>query len=111
MREQLQQSGWDDSDGIFTPDELRRVRNESLEASWLTGCFAAKEAALKALGTHVEDLGNFREVEVVFGPSGHPSIQLHGRMQTKADSLGVKRIWVSIASAKKHAGALVVLEC
>jgi len=101
---------WDAGESVFTAEELRRCGGGKRGAARLSACFAAKEAALKALGAEVEDLGLFREVELLFGPTGSPQIVLHSRMRAKAESLGVKHIWVSIASAKKHAGASVVME-
>jgi phosphopantetheinyl transferase (holo-ACP synthase) len=41
---------------------------------------------------------------------GKHSISLNARLQKKAQQLGVSRVWLSIASTKKRAAALVVLE-
>lgn len=101
---------WGTGDSVFTADELRRYGRGKCRAARLSACFAAKESALKALGAEVEDLGLFREVELLFEPAGRPQMVLHSRLRAKAESLGVRHIWVSIASAKKHAGAFVVME-
>jgi holo-[acyl-carrier protein] synthase len=107
---ELNKGSWSPEDGTFTANELRSCAIAPNRGSRLSACFAAKEAALKALGVEVEDLGMFREVEVLYGPSGRPSIVLHDRAQSKAQRLGVRHVWISTASAKKHAGAMVVLE-
>jgi len=110
VERELSQRQWGAGESVFTAKEVRLCGLGRRRVARMSACFAAKEAALKALGADVEDLGVFREVELLFGPSGAPRIVLHSRMQAKAQSLGVKRIWVSIASAKKHACASVVME-
>lgn len=110
VERELRQRPWTAGEGIFTADEVRQCREGEASAARLSACFAAKEAALKALSAEVEDLAIFREVEVLFEPTGNPRVVLHSRMRAKAERLGVRHIWVSIASAKKHAGASVVME-
>jgi holo-[acyl-carrier protein] synthase len=110
VERELNERPWQADDGVFTPEEIRSCGEGAWRAARLSGCFVAKEAALKAVGSEVTDLGLFRDIEVLYGPSGRPTIALHSRVQAKAQSLGVRHIWVSTASTKKHAGALVVLE-
>jgi holo-[acyl-carrier protein] synthase len=73
----------------------------------LAGRFAAKEAVMKALGT-----GNmaFREIEIVRLPSGKPEVRLSGRMQRRADRLGVTALTVSISHSREHAVAVAIAE-
>src|SRR3989442_4761254 len=65
---------------VFTPaeqaycEQRRRGRFASYAAR-----FAAKEAAMKALGTGWADGIRWRDVEVVRPPNGPPSLVLHGR--------------------------------
>ena len=110
IERELSNGPWQAAEGVFTTQELRNCGEGKRKAARMAACFTAKEAALKALGAEVEDLGMFREVEVLYGPSREPCIALHGRARSRARRLGVTHIWVSTASAKKHAGALVVLE-
>ncbi len=75
-------------DRLFTDDErayaeLRRDPTERFAAR-----FAAKEAALKALGAGIGSC-DFREIEVVRAESGAPSLRLHGRAATLAAARGV----------------------
>jgi len=110
MVRELSDGHWQSTDSIFTAAEIRSCGTGRRGAARLSACFAAKEAALKALGAEVSDLGLFREVEVLYKPGGAPAITLHSRAQSLAQGLGVKHVWISIASAKEHAGAFVVME-
>ena len=101
---------WQSTEGIITAAEIRSCGTGKRGAARLSACFAAKEAALKALGAEVSDLELLREVELTFKPGGEPAITLHARAQSLAQSLGVRHIWLSIVSAKEHAGAFVVME-
>lgn len=74
------------------------------------GLFAAKEAALKALGTGWARGMAFRDVEVVRDDGGAPSLRLHGPAADRARSMGATASHVSISHERKHAVAVVVLE-
>ena len=110
VERELSRRPWDTGESIFTADEVRQYGEGKTRGARLSACFAAKEAVLKAMGAEVGDLELFREVELLIGPKGNPQIALHSRMRAKAETLGVRHIWVSIASARKHAGASVVME-
>ena len=76
----------------------------------LGGLFAAKEAALKALGTGwAEGLG-LSQVEVARKPSGAPYLKLHLAASERAESLGVKTMHLSISHERTYAVAMVILE-
>lgn len=110
VERELSEGPWQSTESIFTAAEIRSCGMGKRGAARLSACFAAKEAALKALGTEVIDLGLFREVEVVYEPGGEPAITLHSRARSLAQGLAVKHVWISIASAKEHVGACVVME-
>jgi holo-[acyl-carrier protein] synthase len=73
----------------------------------LAGRFAAKEAVMKALG--VGGMA-FRDIEIVRTPSGRPEVRLSGRMQMRADRLGVTRVVVSISHSRDNAVAMALAE-
>ncbi len=95
---------------------LRRVFTEAESAYCrgrppnLAGRFAAKEAAMKALGTGVRGVA-WRDIEVVRASSGAPSILLHGRAEARARRLGVEEISLSISHSRDYAVAFVVVRC
>lgn len=94
---------------ICAPRELEERRGEA-QVQHLGGLFAAKEAALKALGTGWALGLGFRDVEVTRGPFGAPQVRLHGAAARRGDELGVRRIHLSITHERDYAAAVVVLE-
>lgn len=76
--------------------------------SSLASRFAAKEAAAKALGVGIGSIA-WREVEVLTGEAGQPTLLLHGCAQAIAGRLGVTQACVSLSDTKDHAVAVVVL--
>ena len=82
-----------------------RTRHECLG-----GRFAAKEAALKALGTGLSHGIAWRDVELVGGEAQRPSIAFHRAAKNIAERMGVAKIHVSITHDGGKAVAVVVLE-
>jgi len=72
--------------------------------------FAAKEAALKALGTGWSDGIAWHDVEVVRGESGPPTLALHGRAAEVARERGVGRLLVALSHGDVSAVASVIAE-
>jgi holo-[acyl-carrier protein] synthase len=70
--------------------------------------FAAKEAALKALGTGWGEGVRWQDVEVVGGGSSAPAIRLSGRAEVVARRQRVSRALVSLAHEREYALAFVV---
>lgn len=95
---------------VFTPLERRyclsRKRNfgESLAARW-----AAKEAALKALGTGWSSGVSWTDVEVENNESGAPVLNFYGGARDVASRLGVVDAKISISHCKTLAFAYVTL--
>lgn len=90
---------------VFTEHEIAYCRRRRRPAMHFAGRFAAKEAAMKALGTG-RSLGvRWRDVEVIrhFGP---PQLQLHGDALARARRLGVVKSLVTIT----HTDTLAVAE-
>jgi holo-[acyl-carrier protein] synthase len=73
----------------------------------LAGRFAAKEAAVKALGTGWHGV-DWKEVEIVHHPSGEPGIRLHGRAAQVARKKGLQCWEVSVSHERQFATASVV---
>lgn len=98
---------------VFTGAERETATKQagaSKKAEHLAGRFAAKEAALKALGTGWRDGIAWTDVEILNQPSGAPSLHLHAKAREFADALGAKNYHVSISHAAGVATASVILE-
>lgn len=90
---------------IYTPGELEYCRGRP---SKLASRFAAKEAAMKALGTGVRGV-SWQDIEVTRAPSGAPNLRLHGRAQRRAQQLGILETSLSMSDSRDHAIAFVVM--
>lgn len=104
---ELEGGEWRPADGIFNPDEVRWCNDTARPAQRYAACFAAKEAALKALGISADDLAMFREVEVRPGAN---TLALRQRLQQRAEQLGVRHIRLSTSVSRDLTGAMVILE-
>ena len=71
--------------------------------------FAAKEAAMKALGTGWHGVA-WHDFEVVNLASGRPTLRLHGEAAQIAEKMGVKTIQLSITHTAEMGMAHVILE-
>jgi holo-[acyl-carrier protein] synthase len=95
---------------VFTPDEAAYCRRSPHPEQRFSTRFAAKEAALKALGTGWSQGLQFVDVEVLNNHLGAPSIRLHGKAAERAESMGVETILVSLSHHHDFAVAQVLLE-
>ena len=89
---------------IFTPAEIKACvgRAESLAAR-----FAAKEAAAKALGHGIGEVG-WQEIEVVGDENNAPSLRLYGAAERLAHEKGLTTWSLSLSHERQHAIAFVV---
>lgn len=94
---------------VFNPGEiLLRRRNPRALAEHVAGRFAAKEAAMKALGTGWRGIA-FKEIFVGRHPSGKPRLEFRGRALERARALKVVSAELSITHARTLAAAVVAL--
>jgi holo-[acyl-carrier protein] synthase len=91
---------------LFTPAEVAYCESHKNRFERYAGRFAAKEAAMKALGTGWSRGVRWRDIEVSREPSGKPTLKLAGAARKIADGLGVRNISVSIT----HSGNLALSE-
>jgi holo-[acyl-carrier protein] synthase len=94
---------------VFTPDEVRYCQSKHNAAERFAARFAAKEAALKALGTGWRGVA-WHEVEVRREPGGRPTVAFNGRAREVAARLGATRASLSLSHTREHAIAQVILE-
>ncbi len=93
---------------VFTEAELGRASRGKAAFRRLSGCFAAKEAFAKALGTGMAGGLKWKDIEVASGIGGvNPSLVLH---EGASRLLGTRKALLSIAYTKAHAFAFVAIE-
>jgi holo-[acyl-carrier protein] synthase len=97
---------------VFTDGEISYCERRAGAAKFASYAarFAAKEAAMKALGTGWSDGIGWKDVEVACELSGAPAIQLHGRALERMREIGASRVHVSLSHSQNLAVAQVVLE-
>jgi holo-[acyl-carrier protein] synthase len=95
---------------LFTPAERAACAGRHDRTQALAARFAAKEAALKALGTGWSRGLSFRQIEVERDTAGAPHLKLHDHAARRAAELGVQRTHVSLTHQPGVAAAVVVLE-
>lgn len=95
---------------IYTAEEVLDCTDgvRGVVAHRLAGRFAAKEAAMKALGVGGRAVP-WNAIEVVRRPDGQPTLALRGEAAAIARSLGMSRFSVSVSHEEQYAVALVVL--
>ena len=96
----------------FAAAEVERIRASARPGRLLAQGFAAKEAAMKALGTGWRRGVRFRDIEVESGsaPGAPGRLRLHGRAAELAQRLGAQRLHVATCASGTWAAACVVLE-
>jgi holo-[acyl-carrier protein] synthase len=95
---------------LFTPAEVAYCESHKGRYERYAARFAAKEAAMKALGTGWSRGVRWRDIEVTREPSGKPTLRLAGVAAEIARRMGVKNISLSITHSGNLALAEVIFE-
>jgi len=95
---------------VFTDLEIRYCQTKRNSVERFAARFAAKEAAMKALGTGASRGVTWTSIEMAHAPGGRPILRLAGETLQIAERLGVKRISVSVTHTEKTALAVVIFE-
>lgn len=95
---------------VFTEPELDYCQARKNKYQHFAGRFAAKEAALKALGTGWQEGIRWQDVEVVPDKKGKPELNFYGKAKEIFKEFSAKRALVTITHASDYAVAVVVLE-
>lgn len=95
---------------ILAPGELEDYRRCRSPAAFLAKRFAAKEAAVKALGTGFAQGIGLRDIAVGREPGGRPTLICTGRAAEICRSYGITNAHLSLADEAEYAVAFVVME-
>lgn len=96
---------------VFTQSERDYCDSRgAVAAQHYAARFAAKEAALKALGTGWSGGVAWQDVEITRDDAGAPTLIFHARALELFNVSGATRAHVSLAHTNEHAIAQVILE-
>jgi holo-[acyl-carrier protein] synthase len=95
---------------ICTEAEAAYCMGRSHPDESIAARFAAKEAAMKCLGTGWAEGLAFRQIEVERLPSGDTRLVLNGAALARANELGIQRWHVSLTHTAVTATAFVIAE-
>ncbi len=110
IQEALGRRGGRFRDRIFTAAEIGYCESRGSRFASYAARFAAKEAAMKALGTGWSDGVRWRDIEVVGAESGAPQLRLAGRALDRFLGMGGLRAHLSLSHSRELAMAQVVFE-
>jgi len=90
---------------LFSSRERERCLDCAHPARRFAACFAAKEAASKAMGTGIRGF-SWREMELLADDKGRPVLHLSGRAREVASRMGIREIMVSVTHTRDAALAV-----
>jgi holo-[acyl-carrier protein] synthase len=106
----LAQRGEKFTSKMYTETEVEYCNRHRASAAHFAGRFAAKEAAMKALGVGWGRNAGWRDIEVTNDERGKPHLGMTGSAAETAQGLGVKRTYVSLSHSRGTACAVVIME-
>lgn len=105
MEEKLKTEGF--AEKVFTERERSSIAQKGAQTA--AGCWAAKEAVAKALGTGFTGFGP-ADIEILTDVDGAPHAFLYRGAQMRMARLGALSVFVSISHEKGMAMAVAVVE-
>lgn len=91
---------------ILGPDEIAQMGIRRDRAQFVAGRFAAKEAAVKALGQYLVDKPALSRIQVINDETGRPALDLAALNLPQLRHVTAK---LSISHERTHAIAIVIL--
>ena len=95
---------------VYTRAEWAYCLSRPHPAQSLAGRFAAKEAAMKALGLGWPGGIAYRDIEITREPTGKPGLRFSNRAARCASTIGMSRAVVSMTHDRTHSSATVIIE-
>lgn len=95
---------------ILTSEELAFYKVHNEPARYLAKRFAAKEAAVKALGTGIGNGVGWQHIRVLNHPGGAPYLLFSDGFASQCKERGIIHSHVSISDEQHYAVATVILE-
>lgn len=95
---------------LLTVTELEQFEQHQSPVRYLAKRFAAKEAALKALGTGLQQGMSWQMLEIIHDQLGKPELILSGKANERFTAIGGKRVLLSLSDERHYAQAVVVID-
>lgn len=95
---------------ILTPAEFAQFQQASAPAALLAKRFAAKEAAVKALGLGIGNGVSWQHMSIGHNSFGAPLLEFSDFARVRCQELGVQHVHLSISDEVNYAMATVILE-
>ena len=95
--------------GVLTRDNQSKS-TVGKQCRFLAKRFAAKEAAVKAIGNGIGNGVSWHQLEIAHYKTGQPYLKVSGRLQELFDEKGVSSAHLSISDEQNYAVATVILE-
>lgn len=95
---------------ILTKKELLEFQDNPSRAHFLARRFAAKEAAVKAMGTGFNNGVGWRDIGIGHDAAGKPLLEFSGKALQFINEKGIAMVHVSLADEVDNAVAFVTLE-
>lgn len=110
IRQAIERYGARFVERIYTAAEIAYVETKANRHERFAARFAAKEAAMKAIGTGWRRGVRWQDFEVTNLPTGQPTLQFHGAAASFAHAMGVRHVALSLTHTALQAMAVVILE-
>ena len=94
---------------VYTKNEQDYCESAEKKFERYSACWAAKEAAVKALGTGFRYSISFKDIELESGDDGRPVLKLSGKFYEHMQEKNVNYSHVSISHEGENAVAIVML--
>jgi holo-[acyl-carrier protein] synthase len=106
----LERSGERFIQRIYTKGEIEYCRSQPHPAQSFAARFAAKEAAMKALGIAGEEGLSWKDFEIAVSSSGRPTMILHAHAAARSKALRLQTLQISISHSLSTASAVAIAE-
>jgi holo-[acyl-carrier protein] synthase len=110
IRKQLNKNNIDFAKQVLTCRELTEYESCKQKEYYIAKKFAAKEAAVKALGTGIAKGISFQSIEIYHDALGKPNMRFYGAVESLSQLKQVNSIHLSISDEIHYATAVVILE-
>lgn len=95
---------------VLTTAEWEIFIDHKYQVRYLAKRFAAKEAAVKALGTGIGNGISWQQIEVMNNSLGQPLLSFSGHFAVLCEQRGINNALLSLSDEQNYAVATVILE-